>query len=60
MRINTVLPIIIPITIALGLIGYNEMNDNILLKTLKDNTQTNIVNQIKVANQQKKHRQFRS
>jgi hypothetical protein len=34
MKINTILPFLIPVIIAGGLITYNEMNDNVLLEML--------------------------
>lgn len=38
MKLNAILPFLIPVVIAGGLIGYNEMNDNVLLEMLKNDS----------------------
>lgn len=38
MKLNAILPFLLPVLIAGGLIGYNEMNDNALLEMLKNDS----------------------
>ena len=38
MKLNAILPFLLPVLIAGGLIGYNEMNDNVLLEMLKNDS----------------------
>lgn len=50
MKLNAILPFLLPVLIAGGLIGYNEMNDNVLVEMLKNNsTQIQNFNQNQVA-----------
>ena len=44
MKINAILPFLIPVAIAGGLIGYNETNNNILLTMLSNNSSPQIQN----------------
>lgn len=39
MKLNAILPFLIPVIIVGGLIGYNEMNNNVLIKQLSNKTQ---------------------
>lgn len=50
MKLNAILPFLLPVLIAGGLIGYNEINDNALLKVLKNkSTQIQNIDQNTVA-----------